>query len=317
MWFRNVIRPLIWRDSGIPGLYRQNTVLLFVNRKASPTLDFLRSEASKIPIPLHRAHPDLLRWQAGELARRQEELEQKSADFLQATVRTAELQTDLTAQGDFNGRVLSEVWGLMNKMRSERETERSRIQVLESDRNALVREVESLQAALSSAERDRADLRSSLVANDGSVARLPRAAAADMEPLNKLDKAMKICLVCNEISGACRNGGRGTATSHLALFCSSQNGHCVTLFFSHSAPLDPMSPWASDHSGCEHHHLSTSIVSPAHTNPSWMSGSPWKSTSSFNTRILTSSCFKSGGPWGMPAWWQSQLGLPSLIPRLP
>lgn len=55
---------------------------------------------------------------------------------------------------------------------------------------------------------------------------------------------MRICLVCNEILGAHRNGGIGTATSHLAILLA-QNGHSVTLFYTGSAALEPISPWVS------------------------------------------------------------------------
>lgn len=157
----DIIRPLIWYDLKIPAWYRQN-ILLFVNRKASATIEFLRSEANGTPMPLHRAHPDLFQWQARELARYRAQLEQQNSEYLQAELRAAELQTDLAAQGDFSGRVLSEVWGLVNKIRCEREMDRSRLQVAESDRNTLVGHLAALQSKLAGSERDRADLRSSL-----------------------------------------------------------------------------------------------------------------------------------------------------------
>src|SRR5271165_995678 len=77
----DIIRPLIWYHTGIPAWYRQN-MLLFVNRKACSTIEFLRSEANKIPIPLHRAHPDHFQWQARELAQCQAQLEQLNSELL-------------------------------------------------------------------------------------------------------------------------------------------------------------------------------------------------------------------------------------------
>jgi GT2 family glycosyltransferase/glycosyltransferase involved in cell wall biosynthesis len=79
---------------------------------------------------------------------------------------------------------------------------------------------------------------------------------------------MKICLVSNEILGAHRNGGIGTATSHLAMLLAA-NGHSVTLFYAGSEPLDPLSPWAS-------HYKTVSIAVSHHPRsyvnlrPPWM-----------------------------------------------
>jgi glycosyltransferase involved in cell wall biosynthesis/GT2 family glycosyltransferase len=54
---------------------------------------------------------------------------------------------------------------------------------------------------------------------------------------------MKICLVSNEILGADKNGGIGTATSQLSILLGN-HGHAVTLFYVGSTPLDPSDPWA-------------------------------------------------------------------------
>ena len=54
---------------------------------------------------------------------------------------------------------------------------------------------------------------------------------------------MRITLVSNEILGAHRNGGIGTATSHLALLFAHA-GHAVRLHHTGPAPLDPGDPWA-------------------------------------------------------------------------
>jgi SAM-dependent methyltransferase len=150
----DIIRPLIWRDTRIPAWYRQN-MLLIVNRNAGAAFDRLRSESGKTPVPLHRAHPDLLQSHAHELARCRGLLEQGSSDILLAELRVAELQSDLVAQRDFSGRALSESWDLVNKVRS-------RMQLMESERSALTQHVVNLEAALAHAERDRADLRASL-----------------------------------------------------------------------------------------------------------------------------------------------------------
>jgi glycosyltransferase involved in cell wall biosynthesis/GT2 family glycosyltransferase len=79
---------------------------------------------------------------------------------------------------------------------------------------------------------------------------------------------MKLCLVSNEILGAHRNGGIGTATSHLAMLLA-RHGHSVTLFYVGAAALDPLSPWAS-------HYQAAGIVvwhhpdSPAQIEPQWL-----------------------------------------------
>jgi len=79
---------------------------------------------------------------------------------------------------------------------------------------------------------------------------------------------MKICLVCNEILGACQSGGIGTATSHLALLLA-RNGHSVTLFYTDASALDPMSPWPS-HYTAANIALHRYPVSGEQINPSWM-----------------------------------------------
>jgi glycosyltransferase involved in cell wall biosynthesis/GT2 family glycosyltransferase len=78
------------------------------------------------------------------------------------------------------------------------------------------------------------------VAGDGSAALVRQISSAGENPV----KEMKICLVCNEILGAHRNGGIGTATSHLAILLA-RNGHSVTLFYVGDTLLDPFVPWAS------------------------------------------------------------------------
>ena len=55
---------------------------------------------------------------------------------------------------------------------------------------------------------------------------------------------MRICLVSNEILGAHRNGGIGTATSNLAILLA-QNSHSVTQFYVGHMPLDQRDPWAA------------------------------------------------------------------------
>jgi O-antigen biosynthesis protein len=55
---------------------------------------------------------------------------------------------------------------------------------------------------------------------------------------------MRICLVSNEILGAHRNGGIGTATSNLALLLAV-NGHSVLQFYVGHTPLDTRDPWAA------------------------------------------------------------------------
>jgi len=79
---------------------------------------------------------------------------------------------------------------------------------------------------------------------------------------------MKICLVSNEILGAYRNGGIGTATSHLALLLA-RNGHSVTLFYTGGESLEPLSPWASyyETAGVTVCHFPGS---QARVNPRWM-----------------------------------------------
>jgi len=53
---------------------------------------------------------------------------------------------------------------------------------------------------------------------------------------------MKICLVSNEILGAYKNGGIGTATSQLSVLLG-KSGHSVTLFYVGLTSLDPLDPW--------------------------------------------------------------------------
>ncbi|GGC50917.1 glycosyltransferase [Chelatococcus reniformis] len=55
---------------------------------------------------------------------------------------------------------------------------------------------------------------------------------------------MRICLVSNEILGAHKNGGIGTATSHLAVLLA-QAGHAVTLFYVGQSPLVETDRWAA------------------------------------------------------------------------
>lgn len=54
---------------------------------------------------------------------------------------------------------------------------------------------------------------------------------------------MKICLVSNEILGAHKNGGVGTATSQLSVLLGKR-GYSVTLFYVGPTSLDRSDPWA-------------------------------------------------------------------------
>jgi O-antigen biosynthesis protein len=54
---------------------------------------------------------------------------------------------------------------------------------------------------------------------------------------------MKICLVSNEILGAEKNGGIGSATSQLSVLLG-KSGHSVTLFYVGFTSFDPFDPWA-------------------------------------------------------------------------
>lgn len=167
----DLIRPLIWRDAGIPAWYRQN-MLLFVNRKAAWTLDLLRAEACKTSTPLHRAHPDLFYWQAQELGRRQEELKAvpsarditlaQPIDARTLAGRAEELQADLQAQREYSARTVSEVWRLMHKMHAEREAERSQLRMMESDLDWLVEHLATVEGALARAERAKVEFVSSI-----------------------------------------------------------------------------------------------------------------------------------------------------------
>ena len=55
---------------------------------------------------------------------------------------------------------------------------------------------------------------------------------------------MKLCLVCNELLGAHKNGGIGTATSHLAVLFA-EAGHDVTVFYVGMGELDLLDPWVA------------------------------------------------------------------------
>ena len=155
----DIIRPLIWCDPEIPLWYRQN-MLLFVNRKAASTLELLRAEAAKIPIPLQRAHPDLVHWQAQELARYKAELHEaeqqrtrlqrrEGSDSPKAKLRSEELQADLDAQNEYSRQALFEAWQLIHRLRSEREAERVRLQTI--DRHRLAERLAAAEAALANA----------------------------------------------------------------------------------------------------------------------------------------------------------------------
>lgn len=52
----------------------------------------------------------------------------------------------------------------------------------------------------------------------------------------------RICLVASEVLGAYKNGGIGTATTHLALFLA-RAGHRVSLVYTGGAWIDQASPW--------------------------------------------------------------------------
>jgi glycosyltransferase involved in cell wall biosynthesis len=79
---------------------------------------------------------------------------------------------------------------------------------------------------------------------------------------------MNICLVSNEILGAHRNGGIGTATSHLAVLFAT-GGHAVTLFYVGDTPLDTRDRWAAIYRA-----MNIDVVhypgSQARISPSWM-----------------------------------------------
>jgi O-antigen biosynthesis protein len=79
---------------------------------------------------------------------------------------------------------------------------------------------------------------------------------------------MKVCLVSNEILGAHRNGGIGTATSHLAVLLAT-NGHAVSLFYVGHTPLDLHDRWAAIYrvANIEVLHFPRSL---APIQPSWM-----------------------------------------------
>ncbi|WP_129221391.1 glycosyltransferase [Lichenibacterium ramalinae] len=53
---------------------------------------------------------------------------------------------------------------------------------------------------------------------------------------------LRVCFVTSELLGAHKNGGIGTATSHLALFLAGA-GHSVTLLYTGAPWIDYTSPW--------------------------------------------------------------------------
>ena len=54
---------------------------------------------------------------------------------------------------------------------------------------------------------------------------------------------LRICLVASEFLGAHKNGGIGTATTHLALFLA-RSAHRVTVLYTGAAGIDYSNPWA-------------------------------------------------------------------------
>nr|WP_282587799.1 glycosyltransferase [Lichenifustis flavocetrariae] len=54
--------------------------------------------------------------------------------------------------------------------------------------------------------------------------------------------SLRICLVASELLGAHKNGGIGTATTHLALFLA-RSGHRVTVLYTGAAAIDYMDVW--------------------------------------------------------------------------
>lgn len=55
--------------------------------------------------------------------------------------------------------------------------------------------------------------------------------------------SLRICLVASELLGAHKNGGIGTATTHLALFLA-RSGHRVTVLYTGPAEIDYANAWA-------------------------------------------------------------------------
>lgn len=114
----DLLRPRLWCDTGIPAWYRQN-MLLFVDRQATSTFEKLRSESGKVQAPLHRAHPDLLEWQARELARLKPATEPETSGPPEVKGRVADLAAELAAQREYSGRMLGEAWDLINRFRCQ------------------------------------------------------------------------------------------------------------------------------------------------------------------------------------------------------
>jgi O-antigen biosynthesis protein len=79
---------------------------------------------------------------------------------------------------------------------------------------------------------------------------------------------MKICLVSNEILGADKNGGIGTATSQLSVLLG-KHGHVVTLFYVGITPLDPSDPWTIFYRAANVR-VTHFPVTPARITPSFM-----------------------------------------------
>src|SRR5215475_8293382 len=60
---------------------------------------------------------------------------------------------------------------------------------------------------------------------------------------------MNICFVATELLGLHKNGGIGTATSHLAILLA-RRGHSITLLYVGRSPIDISDPWIQRYKFC-------------------------------------------------------------------
>ena len=82
---------------------------------------------------------------------------------------------------------------------------------------------------------------------------------------------MRICFVASELLGAHKNGGIGTATSHIAVFLA-KCGYDVSVVYTGVAPIDPEHPWSERFrmSGIRVMHLRTELLN---IYPKWLRSS--------------------------------------------
>ena len=156
------LRPLIWNDARVPKWYRQN-MLLFVNRTAAPKLHLLQTRARQASVPLSRAHPELLLWQAQQASLAHAELEKERSVCDKIVSDLEHERASLNDKLDHRDKIVSELEHERASLNDKLDHRDKIVSELEHERASLNDKLDHRDKIVSELEHERASLNDNLV----------------------------------------------------------------------------------------------------------------------------------------------------------